>query len=96
VVFFAPGEFHNAAENFEAYYSLAAQNKEWTTADGISFHTDACIHLARIYTTIGERVEQESVELMLEYLNKAYNSAKESKYEYTLPSRLHFMESPKS
>ncbi|XP_060603184.1 tetratricopeptide repeat protein 29-like isoform X2 [Ruditapes philippinarum] len=74
-------EFHNAAENFEAYYSLAAQNKEWTTADGISFHTDACIHLARIYTTIGERVEQESVELMLEYLNKAYNSAKESHQE---------------
>lgn len=71
-------DYYNAAENFEAYYSLASQNKDWTTADGISFHTDACIHLSRIYTTIGERLEQESLEEMLDYLTKAYNTAKES------------------
>lgn len=70
--------YYNAAEHFEAYYSLAKDNKEWTTADGISFYTDSCIHLFRIYTTIGERLEQEDAELMLEYLTKAYNSAKES------------------
>ncbi|XP_045203343.2 tetratricopeptide repeat protein 29-like isoform X2 [Mercenaria mercenaria] len=74
-------DYYNAAENFEAYYGLASQNKDWTTADGITFHTDACIHLARIYTTIGERVEQEDVELMLEYLTKAYNSTKESQQQ---------------
>lgn len=75
------GDYYNAAENFEAYYELASQHKEWTTADGISFHTDACIHLSRIYTTIGDRVQPESLEQMLEYLTKAYNSAKESQQQ---------------
>lgn len=74
-----PGDFYTAAEHFEAYYNLSVKNKDWTTADGISYHTDACINLSRIYTTIGERMEQDSVESMLEYLTKAYEKAKESK-----------------
>lgn len=74
-------DFYNAAEHFEAYYDLSKENKDWTTGDGISFYTDSCIHLFRIYTTIGERLAQEDPELMLEYLTKAYNSAKESEQQ---------------
>lgn len=80
IVFFSnQGDYFTAAKHFEAYYGLSVKNKEWTTADGTSFHTDACINLSRIYTTIGEHVEQDSIESMLEYLDKAYNKAKESK-----------------
>ncbi|WAQ99087.1 TTC29-like protein [Mya arenaria] len=74
-------EYYLAAEDFESYYKLAIENKDWTTADGISYHTDSCIHLADIYTTIGERLESENQELMLEYLTKAYNMAKESQHQ---------------
>ncbi|XP_052279004.1 tetratricopeptide repeat protein 29-like [Dreissena polymorpha] len=74
-------EYAAAAEHFEAYHKLAVQNKDWTTADGISFLTDACINLSRIYTTLGTKAEPDSMELMLENLTKAYNMAKESKQE---------------
>ena len=77
--FLFTGDFFTAADHFEAYYDLSANNKNWTTADGISFHTDACINLSRIYTTIGDRMEQESMETNLEYLTKAYEKAKEGK-----------------
>ncbi|KAH3835044.1 hypothetical protein DPMN_108382 [Dreissena polymorpha] len=70
-------EENSAAEHFEAYHKLAVQNKDWTTADGISFLTDACINLSRIYTTLGTKAEPDSMELMLENLTKAYNMAKE-------------------
>jgi len=75
------GDDYDAAEHFEAYYNLASQNKDWITADDITFYTDSCIHLSRIYTNMGQRQEQEDKETMLEYLTKAYNSAKESKQQ---------------
>lgn len=74
------GEYAAAAEHFEAYHKLAIQNRDWTTADGISFLTDACINLSRIYTTLGTKAEPDDMELMLENLTKAYNMAKESKH----------------
>lgn len=75
------GDYYDAAEHFEAYYKLAKENKDWVTADGITFYTDSCINLHSIYSTIGDKVEAESSELMIEYLNKAYTAAKESQQQ---------------
>ena len=73
------GDYQDAARHFEAYYSLASQNKDWVTADDITYHTDSCINLSRIYTTLGEMAENESLEMMLDLLTKAYNMARECK-----------------
>lgn len=72
------GDYQDAAKHLESYYNLASQNKEWVTADDITFHTDSCINLSRIYTTLGQIAESESLESMLDFLTKAFNMAKES------------------
>ena len=79
LVYSITGDFQDAARHFEAYYSLASQNKDWVTADDITYHTDSCINLSRIYTTLGEMAENESLEMMLDLLTKAYNMARECK-----------------
>lgn len=75
------GDNQDACKHFESYYNLASQNKDWVTADDITYHTDSCINLSRIYTTLGEIAENESLELTLDYLNKAYNMARESQQQ---------------
>ncbi|KAL3878955.1 hypothetical protein ACJMK2_031279 [Sinanodonta woodiana] len=73
------GEYYHAMENFEQYYKLAVTNKDWITADNRTFHTDACIHLSRIYETIGTLLQdEEDKNEMLEYLKKAFDMAQES------------------
>jgi len=75
-------ENYAAAEHFESYYDLSVEYKEWITADDTTYHTDACINLWRIYTTIGESLEwNEELEYALDYLTKALEKAKESKAE---------------
>ncbi|XP_060083817.1 tetratricopeptide repeat protein 29-like [Ylistrum balloti] len=72
------GDNYEAVDHFEAYYKLAVDHKEWITADDVTFHTDACINLWRIYTTIGLILErQEELEKALDFLTKALNMAKE-------------------
>lgn len=73
------GQYFEAAEHFENYYKLAVEHKEWIQADGLTYHTDACINLSRIYTTIGQRMEEEDQQNSLEYLKKAHKFATESK-----------------
>lgn len=72
------GQYFEAAEHFENYYKLAVEHKEWIQADGFTYHTDACINLSRIYTTIGQRMEEEDQQNSLEYLKKAHKFATES------------------
>lgn len=76
------GQYFEAAEHFENYYKLAVEHKEWIQADGFTYHTDACINLSRIYTTIGQRMEEEDQQNSLEYLKKAHKFATESKDDY--------------
>lgn len=76
------GQYFEAAEHFENYYKLAVEHKEWIQADGLTYHTDACINLSRIYTTIGQRMEEEDQQNSLEYLKKAHKFATESKDDY--------------
>lgn len=71
------GDIHGAAEQFENYYKLSTDHKEWIQSDGLTYNTDACIHLCRIYTTLA-RSESTEPETTLEYLNKALEMAKES------------------
>ena len=73
------GQYFEAAEHFENYYKLAVEHKEWIQGDGLTYHTDACINLSRIYTTIGQRMEEEDQQNSLEYLKKAHKFATESK-----------------
>ena len=81
---FVLGDYQDACKNFESYYGLASQNKDagWVTADDITFHTDSCIHLARLYTVLGDMAEKQSLEMMLDFLTKAFNMAKESKLHF--------------
>lgn len=55
-------------------------HKEWIQADGLTFHTDACINLWRIYTSITDSSEDDGSSSSLEYLVKALKLATESKY----------------
>lgn len=73
------GDSYEAVDHFEAYYKLAVDHKEWITADDVTFHTDACFNLWRIYTAIGQILErQEELEKALDFLSKALKMSKES------------------
>lgn len=72
------GDLLSAAEHFEAYYKLSVDHKEWIQADGLTFHTDACINLWRIYTSITDSSEDDGSSSSLEYLVKALKLATES------------------
>ena len=54
-------------------------HQEWIQADGLTFHTDACINLWRIYTSIADSSEDDGSSSSLEYLIKALKLATESK-----------------
>lgn len=75
---------YDAAKHFEAYYNLAKGHKEdWVKEDikrgPISFFTDACIHLYRINTTIGNELEQQGeMSSCVQYHVKALENSKES------------------
>lgn len=72
------GDTLSAAEHFEQYYRLSVDHKEWIQADGLTFHTDSCNNLWRIYSSIASKLEDEDRELSLEYLVKALKLATES------------------
>ena len=70
-----------AAEHFEQFYKLTQDESDWRVEDGSTLHATACKHLSRIYTTIGEKLrEDEELEQSLQYLSKAYEMAKTSKF----------------
>ncbi|KAK6172611.1 hypothetical protein SNE40_016231 [Patella caerulea] len=71
------GEHFDAAEHFEFYYLLACDHDDWIKED-ITFYTDACVNLCRIYSIIGSRLEDTDSEKSLAFLLKAFNKAKES------------------
>ena len=66
-------------EHFEAYYKLSVDHREWIQADNLTFHTDACINLWRIYSSIAASIEEEDPQESLDYLIKALKLATESK-----------------
>ncbi|KAK3099441.1 hypothetical protein FSP39_004392 [Pinctada imbricata] len=72
------GDYIAAAEHYEAYYKLAVDHKEWIQADGLTYHTEACINLSRIYTVIADKIVEEEAEKSLEYLKDAHRYANES------------------
>ncbi|XP_046569064.1 tetratricopeptide repeat protein 29-like [Haliotis rubra] len=73
------GEYLDASEHLEAYHALSSENHGWTKEDdALTFYTDACVNLYRIYTTIGRRVEDNDPEAALDLLLKALNMAKDS------------------
>lgn len=53
--------------------------KEDDRGNTISFLVDACIHLCQIYTAIGKKLQADEPERCVEYLEKAFAKAKESK-----------------
>ncbi|XP_067948154.1 tetratricopeptide repeat protein 29-like [Watersipora subatra] len=71
------GELFDTAERFEEYYTLSKEKSDWRTETGKAYHTDACDHLTRIYTKISDSLAADEKELRVEYLLKAYNTAKE-------------------
>ncbi|XP_052075827.1 tetratricopeptide repeat protein 29-like isoform X1 [Mytilus californianus] len=72
------GDVLSAAEHFEAYYKLSVDHREWIQADNLTFHTDACINLWRIYSSIAASIEEEDSQESLDYLIKALKLATES------------------
>ena len=74
---FALGELFDAVDRFEEYYELSTNQTEWRTEIGKIYHTDACDHLTRIYTKISDSLDNEQRVARVEYLLKAYNTAKE-------------------
>lgn len=73
------GELFDSVDRFEEYYELSQDQKDWRTDTGKVYHTDACDHLTRIYTKISDSLGNEQKVARVEYLLKAYNTAKESK-----------------
>ena len=61
------------------FYELTKEKSDWASSDGeITMHADSCCHLARIYTTIAEQLEASGdLQKNLEFLQKAYNMARE-------------------
>ena len=74
------GELFDAVDKFEEYYRLSEDKKDWRTESGKVYHTDACDHLTRIYTKISDSLDAEQKVARVEYLLKAYNSAKEGAF----------------
>lgn len=71
------GEHFDAVDRFEEYYELSKDENDWRTETGKVYHTDACDHLTRIYTKISESLDSDQKVARVEYLLKAYNTAKE-------------------
>lgn len=74
------GDFKEACTHFESYHKLARDHKEeWLIDDTeTSLYNDACIHLYRIYTTIGDQIEAAEPEQSVSLFQKAYNMAEDS------------------
>ena len=54
---------------------------DWVTDEGETLHSAACEHLRRLYTSIAQRShsdDQEAQREAIEYLQKAFEKAKES------------------
>ena len=77
MLLFVLGELFDAVDRFEEYYELSTNQTEWRTEIGKIYHTDACDHLTRIYTKISDSLDNEQRVARVEYLLKAYNTAKE-------------------
>lgn len=72
------GELFDAIERFEDYYQLSQGQTGWRTESGKEFHTDACDHLTRLYTAVAATMTaDDQKEVRVDYLLKAYNTAKE-------------------
>ncbi|CAH1776811.1 unnamed protein product [Owenia fusiformis] len=68
----------DACDNFEAFYKIVSEHKDWINAENETLYANSCKHLTRIYFKIGEKIEKDDQESSLSYLIKAYNMAKES------------------
>ena len=76
------GQFDLAAEHFEAFYNLANPKLGWMTDEGQNLRSVACEHLRRLYTAIAQSShvdDQAAQQEAIEYLQKAFEMAKESK-----------------
>ena len=79
------GQFDLAAEHFEAFYNLANPTLGWTTDEGQNLRSVACEHLRRLYTAIAQSShvdDQAAQQEAIEYLQKAFEMAKESKLQF--------------
>jgi len=72
-----PGDLFDAVDKFEDYHKLSDGKSEWRTEAGKVYHNDACDLLTRIYTKISDNLDTEQKVAKVEYLLKAYNTAKE-------------------
>lgn len=72
------GDYLDASEHLEAYHALSSENRGWMKDSTLTFYTDACINLYRIYTMIGRRIEDSDPEAALDLLLKALNMSKDS------------------
>ncbi|XP_076446157.1 tetratricopeptide repeat protein 29-like [Babylonia areolata] len=85
IVFEENGDYFGSAEHFEAYYDVCKANLSTWVNDvvekgKVSPFTDACVHLYRIYTSIGDKLEREDErEKMLEFFTKAFDMTKQAK-----------------
>ncbi|XP_046369889.1 tetratricopeptide repeat protein 29-like [Haliotis rufescens] len=72
------GDYLDASEHLEAYHALSSENHGWMKDSTLTFYTDACVNLYRIYTMIGRRIEDSDPEAALDLLLKALNMSKDS------------------
>lgn len=92
LAFEAKNDLTNAAQHLEEFYNLSSGTFRtiWVDSEGRLYFVSACELLARVYTSIA-RQKVDEPELAVDYLQKAYEKAKESTLLSSLLSCFFFL-----